>query len=274
MLLFAHTLKSDSVRFVTKNEESAFYIAETLESALDISVSVKESAGTIGRPKNTYTVSSDQTQVNAINSVFNMVSTDGVTARIPLDYVEKECCKNAFLKGAFLSAGFITDPNKGYHLEITTPRRALASDLTKLFDELGLKAKKIVRKSNMVVYFKESEAIEDILNRMGAQNAAFEMMNVKILKTIINKTNRVTNCETANIDKTVTAATKQAAAIEKIIAKLGWESLPEELRELAGLRLAHPEMSLRELAGMCSPKLTRSGVNHRLERIMRIADKL
>ena len=126
----------------------------------------------------------------------------------------------------------------------------------------------------MVVYFKESEAIEDILNRMGAQQAAFALMNVKILKTIINKTNRVTNCETANIDKTVSAATRQAAAIEKIVAHSGWESLPEELRELARLRLDYPELSLRELAGLCRPPLTRSGVNHRLERIMRLAEKI
>jgi len=186
----------------------------------------------------------------------------------------KECCVYAFLRGAFLAVGSVTDPKKDYHLEFASPHQQLCRDLLALMEGLGLNPKYMTRKGSGIVYFKESEQIEDLLTMMSATNSSLEIMGVKILKNIRNKANRVTNCETANITKTVDAASLQLEMIEIIYRKAGLDSLPPELREIALERMNNPDMSLRELGEQLSPPLSRSGVNHRLARLKKIADEL
>jgi DNA-binding protein WhiA len=157
------------------------------------------------------------------------------------------------------------------------PHYRLSRDLLALLNEMGLHAKYINRKGGHVVYFKESEQIEDCLTRMGAANASLELMGVKMVKNIRNNANRVTNCENANIDKTVAASAAQVDAVKRILAAGSLDALPPDLRTLAALRLENPELSLRELGeelAQRGEKLTRSGINHRLRRIMAFADKL
>lgn len=188
-----------------------------------------------------------------------------------------ECCKTAFLMGAFLTCGTINDPNKSYHLEFVVPYLNLSRDL-KLFindyDQLSVIPKSITRNSNYVIYFKDSESIEDLLAVMGASNSALEIMGVKMYKDVRNNVNRKLNFENANLDKTIDAATKQIDAIVHIKKTVGLSYLSEELREIAELRYENPDMSLRELGDLLSKPLSRSGVNHRLTKICSIAKQI
>lgn len=185
-----------------------------------------------------------------------------------------DCCMAALLRGAFLACGTLTDPEKDYHLEFVVPYRYISHDLAKLLDELSLAPKQLVRKGIHIVYCKDSERIEETLTLMGAQNAVLELMGVKMYKDMRNNINRKTNFETANISRTANAAVEQVYAIEIIRDHAGLESLPEELKEVAFLRLENPEMSLRELGEALSEPISRSGVNHRLRRLVSIAQEI
>ena len=181
----------------------------------------------------------------------------------------------AFAAGIFLSCGSVVTPDKGYHLEFVVPTERLCRDLCALFtDRLGVSGKIITRRSACVLYFKESEHIEDILTLIGAQKSSLELMNVKILRDIRNHANRATNCDTANCGRQNRSALRQIEAIRRIQSSDGGLSrLPDELKELAEIRLRNPEMSLSELCGQFTPPLSRSGVNHRFARIERIAEE-
>lgn len=199
------------------------------------------------------------------------------TSRLNWGNIADECCKVAFLKGAFLTCGTINDPNKNYHLEFVVPYLNLSKDL-KLFindyEELTVTPKSITRNSNYVIYFKDSEAIEDLITAMGAVNSSLEIMGVKMYKDVRNNVNRKLNFESANLDKTIDASSKQVEAILHIKNTVGLSYLSDDLKEIAELRLENPDMSLRELGEMLSKSLSRSGVNHRLNRICQIAKEI
>lgn len=197
-----------------------------------------------------------------------------VTRRINRAVLECDACAAAFVRGAFLVCGAVTNPQVDYHLEFSAPYLNLSRDLATLLAELGLHPRMVKRKGNYVVYFKESEQIEDCLTLMGAVSASLELMNVKMIKSIRNSVNRAANCESANIDKVVAAAMVQTEAVRKIERCVGLDALPEDLRELCRLRLENPDFSLRALGESLDPPLSRSGVNHRFQRVMEIAETL
>jgi len=182
--------------------------------------------------------------------------------------------KAAFLCGAFLACGNATDPEKGYHLEFAVREQALADALAEIIEGVTGGAKITRRRGVFLVYLKDCEKIEDILTLMGASKASLLMVEVEIHKEMRNRVMRVTNCETANIEKTVKASSSQVEDIELILKEHGLESLPETLREIALLRLENPELSLRELAEISTPVLSRSGVFHRLDKLTKIADEI
>ena len=188
--------------------------------------------------------------------------------------LNKRCCKKAYLKGAFLAAGSMSDPEKTYHLEIICHYPTLVHELNKLIEFFKLNAKVIKRKGNYVLYIKEGENIVDFLNIIGAHTALLELENVRILKGMRNSVNRIVNCETANLQKTVDASIRQVDNIMYIKEKLGFEKLPKNLREVAELRLEYSDASLMELGEMLSIPLGKSGVNHRLRKLDRIAEKI
>ena len=194
--------------------------------------------------------------------------------RINRANISEECCQSAFLRGAFLACGTVTDPERGYHLEFVVPYKRLCMDFMKFMDELGLKPKYIIRKGNHIIYFKDSESIEDILAIIGAQSASLHIMGIKIEKDVKNTVNRRLNFEISNINKTVNAAKQQVEAIELIEKTMGISALPDNLQELARLRLDNPEASLSELKKLLDEPITRSGINHRLSRIVKIAEKI
>lgn len=188
--------------------------------------------------------------------------------------IQHGCCKRAFIRGAFLAAGSMSNPEKSYHIEIVCAAEKKAEQLKSIINSFGLDAKVIVRKRVYVVYLKEGSQIVDLLNIMGAPVALMEMENIRILKEMRNSVNRKVNCETANINKTVSAAVKQMEDIRYIQETIGLKKLPEELQEIAELRLEYPNETLKELGELLSVPIGKSGVNHRLRRLGKIVEYL
>ena len=188
--------------------------------------------------------------------------------------VQQTCCKRAFIRGAFLAAGSMSDPEKSYHFEIVCAAEAMAVQVRDLICSFEMDAKIVQRKKAYVVYLKEGSQIVDILNVMEAYVSLMELENVRILKEMRNTVNRKVNCETANINKTVSAAVKQVEDITYLRDTIGFEKLSEGLEEIALARLSHPEASLKELGEFLSPPVGKSGVNHRLRKLSELAEKV
>lgn len=189
-------------------------------------------------------------------------------------YLEKTCCKRAFIRGAFMASGSMTDPNKAYHFEIVCRTPEQASRLQELMKEFETEPKVVERKNYYVVYLKEGSQIVDMLNVMEAYVSLMNLENVRILKEMRNSVNRQVNCETANISKMVNAAVKQIADIELIRDTDGLDSLPQPLREMAMIRLEYPEAPLKDLGKYMDPPVGKSGINHRLRKLAAVADAI
>ncbi len=192
----------------------------------------------------------------------------------PRQVLQKDCCKKAFIRGIFLAAGSVNDPNKAYHFEIVVQNKDMAEVVAEVINSFSLDAKVVKRKKYYVVYLKESSMIVDILNVMEAYVSLMDMENVRIIKDMRNDINRRVNCEAANIQKTVNAARRQIEDIEYIEKTKGLKYLNNSLRMLAELRLQEPDANLAELGEMLNPPVSKSGVNHRLRKISSIAKKL
>lgn len=188
--------------------------------------------------------------------------------------IKNSCCRRAFLRGAFLSVGSMSDPAKGYHLEFDCVDEQKAKQLQELIREFEIESKIIRRKKYYVVYLKEGAGIVDLLNVCEAPVSLMNLENMRILKEMRNSVNRRVNCETANIAKTVSAAARQVEDIEYIRAHYGFQNLPETLREMAVMRLENPDVPLKELGELFIPPLGKSGVNHRLRKLSELADKI
>lgn len=190
------------------------------------------------------------------------------------EMVRDDRTKRAYIRGAFLGGGSISNPEKTYHLEFVTNNSNYADNLSKLINTYGLTSKVIQRKNSYIVYLKEGEQIIDLLNIIGAHSSLLELENVRIMKEMRNNVNRLVNCETANLSKTVNAAVRQVESIKLIQKEIGLKRLPLNLREIAELRLKFPDESLKELGEMVNPPVGKSGVNHRLRKIEKIAEEL
>ena len=206
-----------------------------------------------------------------------LTEVDGVISlnyRIQKEMVQTEEEKKAYIRGAFLGGGSISNPEKTYHLEFVTHSEEYALDLCKLINTFGLNSKVIQRKNSFIIYIKEGEQIVDLLNIVGAHSCLLELENIRIMKEMRNNVNRLVNCETANLSKTVNAAVRQVESIKLIQREIGLKRLPKNLREVAELRLNYPDESLKDLGEMLDPPVGKSGVNHRLRKIEKIAEEL
>ena len=188
--------------------------------------------------------------------------------------LKRECCTRAYIRGAFLATGSVSVPQKSYHLEIVCQQRERAEVLQQVIQELSMDARIVTRKKNDVVYLKEGEQILNFLASIGATQHLFAMENVRILKEMRNNLNRQVNCEAANLNKTVSAAVRQIEDIHYIESCGEFKNLPDNLREMAEMRLEHPDAALKELGEMLTPPVGKSGVNHRLRKLGEIAEKL
>ncbi|MDI6600524.1 MAG: DNA-binding protein WhiA [Thermoanaerobacteraceae bacterium] len=230
------------------------------------------------KKNNTYTINLG-TDTKSILSDLGIINMDengnaNINYNIDKNIVRKNCCKKAYIRGAFMGCGSLTDPEKNYHMEFVTDNFNYAASLKQLLNHYRLSSKIIERKNNYVVYLKEGDKISDALNIMGAFQSLLSLENIRAFKEIRNNINRLVNCETANLDKTVNAAVRQIENINYIKENIGLESLPDSLREVAELRLKYENASLKELGEMLTPKMGKSGINHRLRKLDEIAESL
>ncbi|MCD7841708.1 MAG: DNA-binding protein WhiA [Lachnospiraceae bacterium] len=188
--------------------------------------------------------------------------------------VQQPCCRRACIRGAFLCAGSISNPEKFYHFEIVCPTKQCAGQLQSLIHSFGPDAKIVQRKSHYIVYIKEGAQIVDMLNIMEAHVSLMNLENIRIVREMRNSVNRKVNCEAANINKTVNASVRQAEDIRFLIDRIGFEQLPPNLADIARARLEHPDASLAELGEMLTPPIGKSGVNHRLRKLSRLAEQV
>lgn len=188
--------------------------------------------------------------------------------------LKKDCCRRAYLRGVYLAIGSMSNPEKGYHLEFVCDKKEQALSLKNVLKDFGIEAKEVLRKKYDVVYLKDGEAIVDLLNIMGAHVALMELENMRIYKEMRNSINRRVNCEAANITKTVNAAARQVEDILYIREHMGLQKLPDNLQEIARLRLDNPEATLKELSELLDPPVGKSGVNHRLRKLSELAERL
>lgn len=220
-------------------------------------------------------LSSDETETKVIQAL-HLGGKDGslIALETPVSslLIKNSCCARAYLRGAFLCIGSMSDPEKSYHLEFVCNERVQAEQLKSIIQEFRIEAKVIKRKKYYVVYLKEGAGIVDLLNVIGAHVSLMNLENLRIVKEMRNSINRRVNCETANISKTVAAASKQIEDILLIRDKYGFENLPDNLRQMAEIRLEYPDAALKELGGYLEPAVGKSGVNHRLRRLSEIAD--
>ena len=184
--------------------------------------------------------------------------------------LEESCCRTAFLRGAFLAGGSVTDPKKAYHLELSTSHLSVSREMLALMREMELEPKDARRKGNAVIYFKQSDRIEDFLTSIGAPICAMEVMNAKLEKGLRGGVNRRVNCDAANLDKVVEAALVQIEAIRRLEQSGQLEGLPDKLKETARLRVEYPEDTLSQLAQRCDPPVTKSALNHRLRKLVEL----
>ncbi|MGM0396647.1 MAG: DNA-binding protein WhiA [Bacillota bacterium] len=193
---------------------------------------------------------------------------------VPDKIVASRCCKRSFIRGSFLGGGSISNPEKTYHLEFVTSHEEHAKSLRDIINSFELNSKIIQRKDHFVVYIKEGEQIVDLLNIIGAHQALLKLEDIRVLKEVRNNINRLVNCETANLGKTIGASIRQIESIKTIQRRMGINKLPDSLREIAEVRLANPDASLKEIGELMNPPIGKSGVNHRFRKLDEIAEEL
>ncbi len=267
MFLFANTFSVSEIRVITENADFAHRASRILKMIFgfdfDRKISTKKhSLSIINREK-----------IKTVFEAFGYDMEKAHTVHLNGALVEDNLCRAAFLRGAFLSGGSIMDPANEYHLELVTSHYYLVREVKALLYELEINAKITQRKGNYIVYFKDSEEIEDILTRMGAPISAMGVMDAKAMKEIRNSVNRISNCEYANLSKTVDAAGKQMEAIKKIEETIGLDALTPQLYEVAIARRENPEATMTELCEILGGTVTKSGLNHRLRKLIEISKK-
>ena len=268
-----------AIRIRTETEPTAKKIRILLWKTFHINTEITVRDNAYSRVGKTYTLTVKDNQeaikilqaTKLINDAGDIEENFSLTNNI---VIKKDCCKRAFIRGAFMAAGSISDPNRYYHFEIKCSSEKKAEQLINLLKKYDIEGKMVARKGNYVVYLKEGEGIVDVLNVMEAHVSLMEMENVRILKGMSNYYNRQVNCETANIKKTVATSVRQIEDIKYIMKNKGIHYLPPKLQEIALARIDNPDASLQELGQSLEPPLGKSGVNHRLRKICQIADDL
>lgn len=269
ILLFCNTFTAGSIRIVTESKDFARLLPRLFRGAFGFGF---DGEPEIQGSKQCFTISRPN-RLERILAAYGF-SRDSVALHVNLAVLEEDCCKTAFLRGAFLAGGSVTDPAKGYHLEMSTTHRYVSRETYSLVEDvLGVYPKLAVRGGSSVLYFKHSASIEDFLTLLGAPVSAMAIMEAKVEKEMKNKVNRRVNCDDANISKAVDAAQVQLAAIRRLESQGRLSRLPQKLRQAAQARLNYPESNLTELAGMMNPPITKSSMSYRLRRLTELAEE-
>ena len=272
VLLYGNTFTPGEIRIITENGDFAARLPKLFQKAFGVKFDrVPEEMN--GKGKLIFGITAPE----KLEKIINTLGYDArqLTAlHVNFGILEEDCCRTAFLRGAFLAGGSVTDPEKRYHLELATSHVPASREVQALMEEMGFLPRSIRRGADALLYFKQSEHIEDFLTKIGAPAAAMDIMTAKVDKEIRNGANRAMNCDMANVNKTLDAAQEQVGAIEKLRRSARWDTLPEKLRQTAALRLEYPELSLVQLAEECDPPVTKSCMNHRMRKLMEEAKEL
>lgn len=269
-----------NLKFNTENAAIARRIFSILKLLYDIDVEVMVRRNRQLKKNNNYLVGiNDIVASKKVLVDVGFIKEDGSNIfhpdyKMPKDILKLRCCRRAYVRGSFLGGASISNPEKTYHLEFVTNYEEHAQDLSNIINSFGLGSKIVIRKENYVVYIKEGEQIVDVLNIIGAHQALLKLEDIRVLKDIRNNINRLVNCETANLGKTINASINQIENIEVIEKHMGIHKLSNNLREVAEIRLENPDATLKEIGLMLDPPVGKSGVNHRFRKIEELADKL
>ena len=267
VLLYCSLSTAAEVRITTESPEFADRLPQLFQKAFQVRF---DRLPAEGAGKRIFSIT-DRDKLSALWAVYGHDPTEALAHHINFAVLEEDHCRTSFLRGAFLAGGSVTDPTKRYHLELATSHLSVSRELHALLLEMGFSPKESTRKSNAITYFKQSNAIEDFLTAMGAPLAAMELMNAKAEKDLRGSINRRVNCDAANLDKAVDAAQGQIEAIYKLEERGMLADLPDKLKEAVDLRMAHPELTLSQLAELCDPPVSKSAFNHRLRKLMELS---
>jgi len=268
MLLYGNTFSAREIRIITGNHNLGARLIERFTSAFLISFDILPEPGNTG--KQAYIISHPD-KLDLVFRTYGYSPESLLAHHVNLGVLEEECCRRSFIRGAFLTGGAITDPEKSYHLELVTDHYKVSRETFSLLLDMGFSPKETSRGGNYIAYFKQSSAIEDFLTLIGAPLHAMKLMSAKIEKDMRNTVNRKVNCDTANVTKTVDASAAQIRDIGRIKAAGAYEALPDKLKQTADLRLENPELSIKELADISTPPVTKSCLNHRLRKLAEIS---
>ena len=267
ILLFCNSFSSSGIRILTEHRAFLQRTEKLLKKAAGVTPDERRDEER-GKPS---LLIREPKKLERLCALFGCGLERNPAHHVNLGVLEEDCCRAAFLRGAFLAGGSVTDPSKSYHLELITGHFSVSREVSALLREMDFRPGSLRRNGNYVLYFKHSEAIEDMLTLLGAPMAALALMNAKVEKEVLNKVNRRLNCDEANLDKTVNAALSQLAAIRKLRETEKLESLSPKLREAALLREEHPELNLSQLGALAVPPVTKSTLNYRLKKLMELA---
>ena len=272
ILLFCNSFGSDGIRIITESGAFAAMLPKLFKKAFGLTFDAMPEADTSG--KMVFLIQ-DPIKLKMIMSAYGFSPADTLALHVNLPVVEEDCCKAAFLRGVFLAGGSVTDPVKGYHMELTTTHNAVARETFALMQEvLGFYPKTALRSGGQVLYIKQSDMISDFLTFLGAPVAAMGIMEARLEKELNNKVNRRCNCDDANTSKVVEAAQEQLSAI-RILKDSGlFDKLPPKLLQAAKAREENPESSLTELAGLMTPPIRKPAMNHRLKKLVEMAKEV
>jgi hypothetical protein len=271
VLLYCNTFSSTEIRIITESRDFAARLPRLFKKAFGITFDQEPAAQDRGKLQ--FAISSE----DKIAKIFETLQMDlkaSLTLHVNFGMLEEEAECMAYLRGAFLAGGSVTDPAKRYHLEMTTSHYKVSRETCALLIECGFSPKELSRGGNNILYFKQSDYIEDFLTAIGAQVSAMGVMEAKVEKDLRNGVNRRVNCETANLTKVVDASMGQMAAIRALEEAGELDKLPGKLRETALLRRENPEATLQELAAMLNPPITKSAINHRMRKLLELARAL
>ena len=271
VLLYCNTFSSTEIRIITESRDFAARLPRLFKKAFGITFDQEPAAHDRGKLQ--FAISSEE-KIAKIFETLQMDLKASLTLHVNFGMLEEEAECMAYLRGAFLAGGSITDPAKRYHLEMTTSHYKVSRETCALLIECGFSPKELSRGGNNILYFKQSDYIEDFLTAIGAQVSAMGVMEAKVEKDLRNGVNRRVNCETANLTKVVDASMGQMAAIRALEEAGELDKLPGKLRETALLRRENPEATLQELAAMLNPPITKSAINHRMRKLLELARAL
>lgn len=267
--------RSLGITFTTENAAVARKALSLIKRGFNLKTEIVVSRNRRLKKTNSYLIKVlPSPVVTDLLSMLGIMSGSGINIGRDSGILRKSCCRRAYLRGAFLGGGSVSRPEGEYHLELVTPNVDFAKTLVRLMKQYHLPVGMTGRKKDFIVYLKDGDAITTFLRIIGAHHALMEFENVRVIKDMRNQVNRLVNCETANLQKTVNAAVRQVEAIKLIDQKKGLANLPVKLREAAELRLEHPEATLQELVDLLGGDVGKSGMNHRLRKLQEIAAEL